>query len=531
MKAADTSSTDKRRNQDENVPTTAQYNKNSTIQHEHNNTTQLAELSKDTSWYEVQLWKEVFSEAQKSTPKHPSCDISKIPTCARLCNVLTLVYEPSPPLPSIETIYSHELLSAPPSSHRVLLAFRLAGGLHCIAILFRLHMKGGVGHTNYNALVTLILAINELAEDPHNIHCLGLLGVHALLVQLVGDPNIVAISEEIYDQQIEHWESAAIPSLDELAASTFAKCAEFVAPYDSFPNSIQSLDLNIDLREPDIVHFKSMSSNSEQVKIVSGKCAQLLNDGIDMVANGVSLVPPECSIIIQSVKKRMSGHDDTGYIIWGASRLLSNLIYWGGSFFRKKSVLEIGAGLGLPGLLSAYFADKVWLTDFNLSVLHAAAYNIGLNKMDVSQKLANDAISAICHHAVSKEGNKDVLRLIAAQMDWDKLDDQCEYYSANSDDVNNTIRMDTSLLPKRHSIDVVIGADAVYCEEAAIGVVKSIKHFMAKDGLGIISATSSFTRFGIEFLPATAARMGLSCQKIPVSELGMTYWAYFFLGG
>jgi predicted nicotinamide N-methyase len=272
-----------------------------------------------------------------------------------------------------------------------------------------------------------------------------------------------------------------------------------------------------------------MSTNSEQVKILSGAICKLLNDGIDMVANGASLIPPECSLLIQSVKKRMGGHDDTGYIIWGASRLLSNLIYWGGAFFRKKSVLEIGAGLGLPGLLSAYFADKVWLTDFNLSVLHAAAYNIDLNKMGVSQKLANDGISAISHHAASKEGNKEVLRLIAAQLDWDKLDNQCELYSANSDDVNNTIRMDTSLLPKRHSVDVVIGADVVYCEEAAIGVVKSIKHFMAKDGLGIISATSSFTRFGIEFLPAAAARVGLYCQKIPVSELGMAYRAY--LGG
>jgi predicted nicotinamide N-methyase len=171
--------------------------------------------------------------------------------------------------------------------------------------------------------------------------------------------------------------------------------------------------------------------------------------------------------------------------------------------------MEIGAGLGLPGLLSAYYADAVWLTDFNTSVLHATSHNIELNIR--STQTLSDCLPAIVR--VDEEPCQ--RRLQAVKMDWDKLDEL-----GNEDSIVEGPTTAGVALPRKQSVDVVIGADVVYCKEAAVGVVASIKYFMAKGGVAIISATSSFTRFGIQFLPEAAAHEGLSCTKHPILELG-----------
>jgi hypothetical protein len=153
------------------------------------------------------------------------------------------------------------------------------------------------------------------------------LGVHTLLLKLVGDVNIAAVSEEAYNNTAMHEDGAPPPDLDELAAVVFAKCVDFCAPYDSFPNCIKSLDANIDLREPDIVHFQSVGSFGGPTEVAARKCVQLLS-GKDMPGIPIPF-HPDCNILIQNVKERMGGHDDTGYVIWGASRLLSNLVHVG----------------------------------------------------------------------------------------------------------------------------------------------------------------------------------------------------------
>jgi hypothetical protein len=145
-----------------------------------------AALSPNTSWFEVQRWKHIFVEVQQdkshvSSQPRSSCESPKTRSYARLCNALALANgsDPPPPPTILASTKEKERPTAAAahcsgtSFHRVLLAFRLAGGLHVVAMSLRYHLRGGVGLSNYKALVTLLEGMKELAEDPHNIYCLG----------------------------------------------------------------------------------------------------------------------------------------------------------------------------------------------------------------------------------------------------------------------------------------------------------------------------------------------------------------------
>jgi hypothetical protein len=57
--------------------------------------------------------------------------------------------------------------------------------------------------------------------------------------------------------------------------------------------------------------------------------------------------------------------DLTGQIIWPAAVQLGYWCHANATFLRGKSVLELGAGTGLSGLVAAAYASKVVLTDHN----------------------------------------------------------------------------------------------------------------------------------------------------------------------
>jgi predicted nicotinamide N-methyase len=70
--------------------------------------------------------------------------------------------------------------------------------------------------------------------------------------------------------------------------------------------------------------------------------------------------------------------DELGSTLWASARDLCELIEHNSSVFEGKTVLELGAGLGLPGILSSYSADTVHLTD-KPSLVSFLTDNIQLN--------------------------------------------------------------------------------------------------------------------------------------------------------
>ncbi|KRX00002.1 hypothetical protein PPERSA_05504 [Pseudocohnilembus persalinus] len=65
------------------------------------------------------------------------------------------------------------------------------------------------------------------------------------------------------------------------------------------------------------------------------------------------------------LKSGSTDYDLTGQIIWRAATQLAEYIIDNQDLFRDKVVLELGAGVGVSGLVCSQFAKKVYITDGN----------------------------------------------------------------------------------------------------------------------------------------------------------------------
>jgi len=78
-----------------------------------------------------------------------------------------------------------------------------------------------------------------------------------------------------------------------------------------------------------------------------------------------------------------------GCALWDAAIILSRWIYERGEqVFKNANVLELGAGVGLPGILCSYFAKSTILSDYLPQILENLEYNLKLNSNVFS---ANDS--------------------------------------------------------------------------------------------------------------------------------------------
>jgi methyltransferase-like protein 23 len=79
-----------------------------------------------------------------------------------------------------------------------------------------------------------------------------------------------------------------------------------------------------------------------------------------------------------------------GVSLWASSIALAHEIASRGTAFQQTSVLELGAGTGLPGIVAASFGAQVVQTDRNELVMSLARRNLELNKVStIRQKIVD----------------------------------------------------------------------------------------------------------------------------------------------
>ena len=85
-----------------------------------------------------------------------------------------------------------------------------------------------------------------------------------------------------------------------------------------------------------------------------------------------------------------AGRPPYGVALWAASIALAHEVAARRGEFRGSSVLELGAGTGLPGIAAASLGARVVQTDNNLVALHLARRNLDRNGLTaVEQRRAN----------------------------------------------------------------------------------------------------------------------------------------------
>lgn len=144
-------------------------------------------------------------------------------------------------------------------------------------------------------------------------------------------------------------------------------------------------------------------------------------------------------------------HDETGHIAWQAMPVLCHFILseMGRRLLQNARVLELGAGIGVPGLLAGRVCKELILTDNNEAVVERLQRNVDFNREDMS-----------CSHEAVR-----VVNVV-----WGSDSFPPEHVIA------------------RHAIDVVLGSDVIYSTSSARAFLETAKGFVAQqDGVIVLA--------------------------------------------
>jgi predicted nicotinamide N-methyase len=189
----------------------------------------------------------------------------------------------------------------------------------------------------------------------------------------------------------------------------------------------------------------------------------------------------DLTILIHQVTTRQSAQRDVGFVMWPSAVVLAQWLIDHPELTRQKSsILELGAGCGLVGLVAAKQLQQqqqhdqgsrweklstgrptVILSDFNETVVQNLTRNLQLNGLQ--------------NTGVSK-------RLDFFQQDPTN---------------NGWLSMDGEWHPQ---VDLILASDVICQPEDAFAVVRTIASALKDDGMAIIVSANAKHRFGIEQL-------------------------------
>lgn len=182
-----------------------------------------------------------------------------------------------------------------------------------------------------------------------------------------------------------------------------------------------------------------------------------------------------------------------GYVLWSAAIIQSRWLCAHPAFSLDQDVLELGAGVGLSGIVASRWARSCVLTDFNDAVLRNLAANVLLNT-------GEDEVNGLpCATAPS-------CRVSVRKLDWT----QFEQVEAEGEGC-------TSPLPVA-SFERIIGSDIICCAEDVPALCSVLAHFLARTSTArcCFVVPTDDHRWGIQlFVPALLA-MGLDVQRRPL---------------
>ncbi|KAA0166830.1 hypothetical protein FNF31_01205 [Cafeteria roenbergensis] len=243
----------------------------------------------------------------------------------------------------------------------------------------------------------------------------------------------------------------------------------------------------------------------------------------------------------QRLHMRMTSHDDVGAVLWPAAAVLSRWLVAHPQVLSGRDVLEIGAGMGLTGIVAAGQARRAVLSDFNWAVLCNLRRNIALNGGELcfepavatSKEGAEDegagqvdassgdagvgdgatrSGAAASGGAEGSAGRSNALRdgLVDAQwLDWDALpgseSPRTASCPADFDDASSG------------RFDAVIATDMVISLSDCRGVARVCATCLRAGGFAVFAVAPPDVRFGTEHLGPALEAAGLAVTKQTVA--------------
>mmetsp|Transcript_19385 Transcript_19385/g.56706 ORF Transcript_19385/g.56706 Transcript_19385/m.56706 type:complete len:465 (-) Transcript_19385:281-1675(-) len=209
----------------------------------------------------------------------------------------------------------------------------------------------------------------------------------------------------------------------------------------------------------------------------------------------------EQSVLINQVSIRQSAQEDVGFVMWPSAVVLSFWIISNPSLVHGRSIIELGAGCGLVGLVTAGVVKntnclmgcdsassppksgaKVIMTDFNEVVLKNIKRNIHLNTVG------------------------DFAR--AEKLDF--------YEQSGSNGAGGWL---DGLGERREAVDLVLAADVICKPEDAVAASNTIFDCLKPGGEAYVVSADAAHRFGVERFESECIRLGMIVCTTDVNEL------------
>ncbi|XP_006470520.2 uncharacterized protein LOC102624951 isoform X1 [Citrus sinensis] len=139
--------------------------------------------------------------------------------------------------------------------------------------------------------------------------------------------------------------------------------------------------------------------------------------------------------------------DLTGQLVWPGAMLMNDYLSKNPDVLQASSILELGSGVGVTGILCSRFCREVLLTDHNEEVLKILKKNIE-------------------HHTSSENPNSDA-GLAVEKLEW-----------GNSDQINKIIQKYPG------GFDLILGADICFQQSSISPLFDTVEQFLRLKGRG-----------------------------------------------
>jgi predicted nicotinamide N-methyase/predicted Fe-Mo cluster-binding NifX family protein len=226
----------------------------------------------------------------------------------------------------------------------------------------------------------------------------------------------------------------------------------------------------------------------------------------------ISFSDNDYQIWIQQVTSRQSAQQDVGFVLWPSAVALAQWILDNPRIITDvSSILELGAGCGLVGLVAAKLSQsnarsnvensttlddrQIIITDFNPVVLDNIRHNIRLNGVQaVAQRLDFYEQSGTSDHWISGPSDGQIALM------------------------HNEIYQD--------QVELILAADIICQEDDAFAAANSIHDVLRSGGKAIIVCASGNHRFGVDAFEGACLGVGLdvhvSSMEVNLESLKLT---------
>ena len=226
------------------------------------------------------------------------------------------------------------------------------------------------------------------------------------------------------------------------------------------------------------------------------------------------------TILINQVTDRQSAQKDVGFVMWPSAVVLSRWLVSNPKELHGKTVLELGAGCGLTGLVAAKIIQDFKhreVNELSLSETEAPTAPTAAATTAVPTTTTSSAATATAPSnfgsVILSDFNKTVVKNLKGNIGLNDLNEiaTAEGLDFYQQDPNGKGRLTTDGVQRTDDLDladVILAADVICQPEDAFAAARSIASALREGCKAIVVSADSKHRFGVEKLEEACKTVG-----------------------